>query len=277
LPVNSVSFPKWLTRLSISQIWNTFKFLVHKSHSIKHNNNRGSADEHKTAFVCFVCKGINMTIISECFENINQTGHAKTLTHQTRWCYWDRCGIQHSVCLPNVHPSFTSPPQKKSACAHTHTKLKLIQLLTTCQTYHCIEKTCDLLPPLFYHISLCILSKRLNEHLLCCQTFLLSSSTDIIMLSHNWIHSLVVYYQCTIKELNIDSDPSHTCLFHLVQGLSFRDTRCYWQLVCSITHHWHCKCGIWMTSSMHKYHPTLLAFLNPSINVNLQHPTALQD
>jgi hypothetical protein len=111
----------------------------------KHNYNRGSADEHKTAFVCFVCKGTNMTIISECFERINQTGHAKTLTHQTIWCYWDWCGIQRSVRLPNAHPSFTS------LHTHTHThKLKWIQLLTTRQTYQCIEKTCDLLPPLFY-------------------------------------------------------------------------------------------------------------------------------
>lgn len=113
-----MSFPKWLTRLSISQIWNTFKFLVHKSHSQKHNNNRGSADEHKTAFVCFIRKGTNMTIISECFENINQTGHVKTLTHQTLWCYWDRCGMQHSVCAPNVHPSFTSS-------THTNTQVKV--------------------------------------------------------------------------------------------------------------------------------------------------------
>jgi hypothetical protein len=47
----------------------------------KHNNNRGLADEHKTAFVCFVCIGTNTTILSECFENINQTGHVKTLTN----------------------------------------------------------------------------------------------------------------------------------------------------------------------------------------------------
>jgi hypothetical protein len=46
-------------------------------------------------------------------------------------------------------------------------------------------------------------------------------------------------------------------------------------LTVSILHHphWHCRCGIWITSAMQKYHPKLLTFLNPSINV----PTALQD
>ena len=74
--------------------------------------------------------------------------------------------------------------------------------------------------------SLCILSKCLNEHLLCSQTFLLRPPT-------HWIHSLVVNYQCTTKELNIDSDPSHIHLFHSAQGLGFRHARCYWQLCAS--------------------------------------------
>jgi hypothetical protein len=146
----------------------------------KRNNKRGLADEHKTAFVCFVCKGTNMTIISECFENNNQTGHVKTLTHQTLWCYWDWCGIQHSVCLPNAHPSLTS------LHTHTHThKLKWMQLLTTCQIYQWIDNTWPIAYP--SSTSLCILSKCLNEHLLCSQTFLLSSSIANIMLSTNWL------------------------------------------------------------------------------------------
>jgi len=84
----------------------------------KHNNNRGLADKHKAAFVCFVCKGINMTIISECFENISQTGHVKTLTHQTLWCYWDWCGI-------TAFSIFAKCPSFIHFSRHTHTQIKV--------------------------------------------------------------------------------------------------------------------------------------------------------
>lgn len=168
----------------------------------KHNNNRGSVDEHKTAFVFFICKGTSITIISESFENISQTGHVKTLTHQTLWCYWDWCGIQHSVCLPNAHPSYTS------LHTHTHTQVKgWCNFLLPAKPTRAQRKPVTYCQP--SSTSFCIISKCLNEHLLCGQTFLPSSSIANTMLCTNWLHSLAVYYQCANKELNIDSDPSH--------------------------------------------------------------------
>lgn len=103
----------------------------------KHNN-RGLADEHKTAFVCFICKGTNMTIIPERFENINQTGLVKP--YNIKHCSVIETDVVYSiqcVCqMPILHSLLST---------HTH-KLKWIQLLTTCQTHQCIEKTCDLWP-----------------------------------------------------------------------------------------------------------------------------------
>jgi hypothetical protein len=148
------------------------------------------------------------------------------------WCYWDWCGIQHSVCLPNAHPSFTS--------LHTQVKVDAISYYLPNLTVHTKN-----LWPLFY---IPLHAFKMSEW-----AFALQPNIPPILIhsQQHAFYSLDTQSGCVLPMYNKGAKYWFRSSKHmpLLISAQFRLQRHKMLLTCSTTPYWHCRCGIWMTSS----------------------------
>lgn len=253
----SVSFSKLLMRLKISQIWyDVWVFLITELILITQQYGLDLWNRQPLS-VSYVRE--QTWLILRMPENINHTGHVKTLSHRTL-----RYNEQHAVhsiqnLIAKCHPSLNfSTHISYSRCSY--------MLNQSLHTENLWAIAAPLLHPLGFFP---------NVWMRICSAVRSSSAPSSS--AHPWLTSCfaLTWYTVWLCTINVQQNneilfqPSNkqtnkqpTC-FVKSKVQASETERCYWWFACFTTPHRSCRCGIIITRAIQKYHLKLCTFLNP--------------